>query len=123
MVKEIKKHGPIVYFFTNAVSLKPEIAEGLIKSKLDQICVSIGGASPETHAYVRGADTLGKVIENLRELNRLKGNNGNGHPSISFNVVAMNSVLPEITGILDILPKISMSNRSGCLTSSRSRKR
>jgi MoaA/NifB/PqqE/SkfB family radical SAM enzyme len=110
MVKEIKKHGPIVYFFTNAVSLKPEIAEGLIKSKLDQICVSIGGASPETHAYVRGADTLGKVIENLRELNRLKGNNGNGHPSISFNVVAMNSVLPEITGILDLAKDLNVES-------------
>jgi len=110
MVKEIKKYGPNVYFFTNAVSLKPEIAEGLIRSKLDQICVSIGGATPETHAYVRGADTLGKVIENLRELNRLKGNNGNGRPSISFNVVAMNSVLPEITGILDLARELDVES-------------
>ena len=110
MVKEIKKYGPHVYFFTNAVSLRPEIAEGLVGSKLDQICVSIGGATPETHAYIRGADTLGKVVENLRGLNRLKKDNGNGHPAISFNVVTMNSVLPEIGGILDLARELNVES-------------
>lgn len=102
MVKEIKKYGPRVYFFTNAVMLKPEIAEGLVEAKLDQICVSIGGAREETHAYVRGSDTLKEVVANLRYLSQCKRGNGNRFPSISFNVVAMNSVLPELEEIVDL---------------------
>ncbi len=110
MVKEIKRYGPSVYFFTNAVSLRPKVAEGLVEAGLDQICVSIGGASAKIHSYIRGADTLGKVIENLQTLNRLKAENGNGHPAISLNVVAMNSVLPEINDILDMASDLGIES-------------
>jgi MoaA/NifB/PqqE/SkfB family radical SAM enzyme len=110
MVKAIKKCGPAVYFFTNAVKLSPEIARGLVEAKLDQICVSIGGATSETHAYVRGADTLGRVVENLKSLNRYKRENGNLFPEISFNVVAMNCVLPEITRILDLANELNVDS-------------
>jgi len=110
MVREIKRYGPQVYFFTNAVSLRPEIAAGLVESGLDLICVSIGGSTSKTHAYVRGADTLGRVIDNIRSLNRIKAENGNGRPDISFNVVAMNSVLPEINGILDLAKELQVGS-------------
>ena len=110
MVREIKKCGPQVYFFTNAYLLKREIAEGLVDAGLDQVCVSIGGADPETHTYVRGGDTLGKVIDNIRGLNECREAAGNGHPQVSFNVVAMNSVLPEIEAILDLASELKIES-------------
>ena len=110
MVKEIKKYGPEVYFFTNGILMRPEIAAGLVDAGIDQICVSIGGSAPETHTFIRGADTLGKVIENLRSLGRYKAQHGNGRPALSFNVVAMNSVLPEINGILELAKELRVES-------------
>ncbi len=110
MVKAIKEQGPEVYFFTNAIALRREIAEGLVEAGLDQMCISIGGATKETHAFVRGADTFDKVIENLRVLNQYKSANGKKHPSVSFNVVAMNSVLPEIESIIELASELHVES-------------
>ncbi len=110
MVKEVKRYGPQVYFFTNAISLKPDIARGLVDAHLDQICVSIGGANPVTHTYVRGTDTLNRVIENIRALNECKASRGNGHPAVSLNVVAMNSVLPEVCDILRLAGELHVES-------------
>lgn len=101
MISEIKKEGPYVYIFTNALVLTPELSSQLVSEGIDEVSVSIAGATEATNRKIRGTP-LKPVIENLRELNSLKKKRGKDKPVITFNIVAMNSTIKELTDIIDL---------------------
>jgi radical SAM protein with 4Fe4S-binding SPASM domain len=109
MVYEIKKAGPYVYIFSNGISLTPELSKQIVSSGLlDELSVSIGGATEATHKKIRGT-SLKVTLDNLRVLAGLKREMNKKKPVISFNIVAMNSTIRELQDIIDIASSLGVA--------------
>jgi len=112
MLKEIKKSGPYVHCFTNGVLLSEEMGQGLVNAGMDRIGISIGGATRETYRKIRGIDAFETVVDNIRRLNAYKQKAGKNTPELSFNVVAMTSLLGEINSLLELAADLGVSDIS-----------
>src|SRR3990170_1027247 len=93
---ETKKAGRFVFTYTNAILMTEEIGRELVDAGMDRICVSIGGATREAYRKIRGVDKHDRVMENLKLIRDYKKKKGVAKPAIFLEVVAMNSVLPEL---------------------------
>lgn len=109
MIRHIKRHGCYLYFYTNGISLEEHIAEVLVDQQVDNVSISQGGADPETYLKWRGVDAYEKVIENIRGLNTIKKQRNSSLPKITYNIVAVNSILPELKNIIDVAADIGVS--------------
>jgi MoaA/NifB/PqqE/SkfB family radical SAM enzyme len=108
MAAAIKKEGPDVLFFTNALDLTEKLAQGLVEADLDFVYVSLGGASRETYKKVRGVDGFDRVVANVEALTRAKKAMNKKRPSVRFNVVAMASVLDELDEIVSLAGRVGV---------------
>ena len=111
MLRHIKRKGPEVYFYTNGILLTPETSRELAEAGVDQISVSFGGARPETYRRVRGVE-MGPILENLLALKEIRASRKDGTPKVTFNIVAMNSVLEEMQEILELAAVLGVSEVS-----------
>jgi MoaA/NifB/PqqE/SkfB family radical SAM enzyme len=110
MISRIKKYNIFVYFFTNAILLSNEFSRKFTDIGIDMICISIGGATRETHMKIRGIDAFETVVNNIRTLTEYKKKTKKTKPLISFNIVAMNSILPELEALLDLAKEIGVEH-------------
>lgn len=102
----IKGCGPYVYCFTNGSLLNEKTCESLVRISYDELCISLGGGDRETHKYIRGIDNFDEVVDNLLRLNYIKRLRGLKKPVISFNIVAMNTVLKRVDKVLELAVKL-----------------
>lgn len=110
MLREIKKAGSFVYFFTNGTLMTEEIGKELVEAGIDMICVSIGGASRDTYKKIRGIDAFKTVVDNIKRISEYKRKIKRKKPLLSFNVVAMNSLLPELEALLDLAHELGVEH-------------
>lgn len=111
MLREIKKEGRFVFTYTNAILMTEEIGRGLVDAGMDRICVSIGGATRETYRRIRGVDKHDIVMENLKHIRDYKKKRA-AKPDIFLEVVAMNSVLPELEEVIELGRELGVENIS-----------
>jgi len=110
MLREIKKYNPFVYFFTNGILMTEEIGKGLVDSGMDMICISMGGATRDTYKKIRGVDAFVEVVNNIKYVTAYKKKTGKKRPILSFNVVAMNSLLPELEALVQLARDIGVEH-------------
>jgi len=84
---------------TNALLLDDEMAGGLLRAGLDQLVVSIDGASAEAFGRVRSGASLAKIVENVRRLHDRRGPNYGPGMRIGIEFVAMRSNVGELPGL------------------------
>jgi len=108
MARMIKKEGPHVLFFTNALRLTEDIAKGLVDSGLDIVYVSMGGGTKETYKKIRGVNGFDDVVRNIEALTRYKRLKKKNRPVVYFNVVAMAGVLDELEEIVSLADRIGV---------------
>ncbi len=72
MIEQAKKAGHSVSLITNGILLTEQVTRRLIDLRLDNLWVSLDGASPECYADVRLGDALPVVVENLTRLRAQK---------------------------------------------------
>jgi radical SAM protein with 4Fe4S-binding SPASM domain len=101
MAAWLRQRVPYVYMFTNGTLLTPDLAAELVAAGIDMVSFSVGGASEAVQRRVRGVG-LEPVVEGVAALQRARESAGSTVPRMRFNVVAMNSVLPELRGIVDL---------------------
>lgn len=111
MLRWVRQRAPFVYFFTNGTLITRDLAEGLVRAEVDQVVFSVGGATEETHQRVRGV-SLGAMLQGLDNLVEARRRSGRAAPLVSFNVVQMRSVLPELKGIVDLARHFDVANIS-----------
>ena len=73
MVRLAKERGLRAEVTTNALLLDEAMAAGLLEAGLDQLVVSIDGASAEAFGRVRSGASLERVVENVRRLHDARG--------------------------------------------------
>jgi len=98
MVRLAKARGLRAEVTTNALLLDDEMAGGLLQAGLDQLVVSIDGASAEAFGRVRSGASLDKVVENVRRLHDRRGPNYGPGMRIGIEFVAMRSNVGELPG-------------------------
>ncbi len=83
--------GARVEMTTNGTRLTAELSRALIERDIDRIVVSIDGVTAEGYEQIRTFSSFDMVIENLRDLKRLKLriNGRRGKPEIGLAFVAM----------------------------------
>ncbi|HEX5643421.1 MAG TPA: radical SAM protein [Thermoleophilia bacterium] len=99
MVRKVKESGLRAEVTTNALLLDDEMAAGLLQAGLDQLVVSIDGASAEAFGRVRSGASLERVVENVRRLHDAKGPNYGPSLRIGVEFVAMRSNVEELPGL------------------------
>ena len=99
MVRLAKRRGLRAEVTTNAMLLDAELAAGLLDAGLDQLVVSIDGASAEAFGRVRSGASLDTVVENVSRLNDLRGPNYGPGMRIGVEFVAMRSNVAELPGL------------------------
>ena len=99
MVRLVKSRGLRAEVTTNSLLLDEEMAGGLLQAGLDQLVVSIDGASAEAFGRVRSGASLAKVVENVRRLHDRRGPNYGPGTSIGIEFVAMRSNVGELPGL------------------------
>ncbi len=99
MVRLAKERGLRVEVTTNALLLDEVLGAGLLSAGLDQLVVSIDGATAESFGRVRSGASLERVVANVRRLNDLRGPNYGPSMRIGVEFVAMRSNIGELPGL------------------------
>jgi len=74
LVRRAKRHGIWVSSITNGTTLHLEKHRSeILGSRLDEMMVSIDGATAETHAHWRGGSDLDRIVSGLGRLVELRG--------------------------------------------------
>ena len=101
-ITRAKALGATVELITNGTLLTEERARALIASGLDNLWVSIDGATPESYADVRLGAQLPLVIENVQRLRRLRKGGHFAKPEIDIAFVAMKRNIHELPQVLKL---------------------
>ena len=109
MVRLAKKRGLRAEVTTNALLLDQELAEGLLAAGLDQLVVSIDGASAEAFGRVRSGASLESVVENVRFLHDHRGPSYGPGTRIGIEFVAMRSNVGELSGLPRLAARMGAS--------------
>jgi len=87
---------------TNATLIDGEMARRLVESGLDDIVISVDGATPETFDRIRKDTTLDNVLRSVDRLNEAKQALGSSAPRLGFEFVAMRSNVHELPQLVDL---------------------
>jgi MoaA/NifB/PqqE/SkfB family radical SAM enzyme len=104
IVAHLRSRGAYVLFNSNATALSERMGRALIEAGLNELRVSLDGATPATYARVRGVTekTLPKILANLRRFVALKEALGAETPRLSFWFTAMRENLQELPLLPDL---------------------
>lgn len=110
MASFIKNHGCHIYCFSNGSLLQKSVLERLSAVSFDHVCVSLGGGHRELHHRIRGIDNFDDIISGLTYWKKQKDRGRFKKPSISFNIVAMNSVIADLERILNLAAELGIDS-------------
>ena len=112
MIRLGKEHLPPNRAFsltTNATLIDDAMAKQLVSSGLDDIVVSIDGATSGTYNEIRKDASLDQVLTNVERLNKAKKKLGSQTPRIGFEFVAMKRNISELPQVVDLAARYGIS--------------
>lgn len=96
---------------TNLQLISKELAEVMVKNGFRQITASIDGCTKETFEHIRKGASFDKFIEIMMYFNVLKArHNSLGNPNFTFAMVAMNSNIHELPGLIRLADKLNVKS-------------
>lgn len=104
IIAYLHTRGVYTLFNSNALLLNEARGRALIAAGLDELRISMDGASPETYARVRGvsAKALPHIIRNLVAFERLKAELDAATPRTSLWFTAMRENIEELPQLVEI---------------------
>ncbi|MBN2438980.1 MAG: SPASM domain-containing protein [Deltaproteobacteria bacterium] len=102
MVRQAKAAGCQVGTTTNGMLLDADKLTGLVHSGVDIVAFSLAGCS-ETNDVIRKGTSLVRVLEAVRQLKRIKENEGTTCPDIHIAYMLLRSGLDEIEQLPSLL--------------------
>ena len=102
MVLEARERGAIVEFTTNAVLLSAALSYELVKAGLSHLTVSLDAATPDAYERIRRGAQFDTVIENVRNLVRVRAELKRKHPVVSVNMVITRGNVAELEGVIHL---------------------
>lgn len=111
-IKQVKALGAHVELITNGTLLSEAKSRQLIDADLDQLWVSIDGASPESYADVRLGAELPNVIANLTCFRKLRPGSHFPRPEIGIAFVAMKRNIADLPQVLRLARELGAKHFS-----------
>ena len=102
MIRLCKLKGRQVGFTTNGMLLDEQTINALIELKLDILCISLAGTTPDTHNGLRKGNTFEKIISNLLLLNQIKSIKGSTLPRLHLAYIMLKSNFEEIRDVISL---------------------
>jgi radical SAM protein with 4Fe4S-binding SPASM domain len=104
IVAYLRGRGATVLFNTNATALTATVGRSLIAAGLNELRVSLDGATPATYARVRGVNekTLPRVMRHIAAFTKMRDELGVTTPRVSYWFTAMRKNLSELPNLVDI---------------------
>ncbi|MDB9527957.1 radical SAM protein [Oscillatoria sp. CS-180] len=99
---------PTVRMYTNGLLLNKKTIAEVIHGGLDQICISIDGATKKTYEYVRVGAKFEKLISNIKALNQAKEAASSPTPHIGFGIVIMRSNIEELPTLMHLAHELKV---------------
>lgn len=100
----IHGRGVRVELNTNAIGLHEQRSRALIASGLDQLNISLDGATAETYRLLRGVDALAKVIHNAEGFVRVRGNEP--RPELWAWMTASRHNIGELPALVELAARV-----------------
>lgn len=95
-----------VGFFTNATLLNPDKAERIIRLGIQQLNISIDGATKVTFEAIRHGAKFETVINNARAFVQKRKDLGRSHPTLQIGMVLMQENMHELTAMIRLAADI-----------------
>ncbi len=105
-IRQAKALGLTVELITNGTLLTEDKARALIACGLDNLWISIDGATSDSYADVRLGAQLPLVIENVMRLRRLRKGSHFARPEIDVAFVAMKRNIHELPEVLNLAQRL-----------------
>ena len=100
MIKEIKKRGMFLEMVSNGTVINKEIAEKIVKQKVDELTISIDGV--KSYKKIRGMEIYG-VLKGLKNICEAKKRLKSKKPKILINTVVMHDNINDLKNLIELL--------------------
>jgi radical SAM protein with 4Fe4S-binding SPASM domain len=99
---------PFVYMHTNGLLLNEKTIGQLIRSRFNQLSISVDGATKQTYERIRAGAKFERLVANIEAVNRAKESMKSQLPRLSFNVVLMRSNIEELPAIVRLAHELKV---------------
>lgn len=108
IVKFLKAKGIYVTLNDNFTLMSEQTARKIIELGIDQIFLSLDGATADTYESIRRGAKFERVIANVKRLIELKRETGSKLPEVKINTVVCNSNYQELPAIVEIAHEVGI---------------
>ncbi|MBI2843381.1 MAG: radical SAM protein [Armatimonadetes bacterium] len=112
MIQSAKRYGTAVITSTNGQLMTSDLADRLVRSRLDAIIVAVDGATEETYRNYRVGGSLEKALGALDMIHEAKARRGSSTPLVNLRMVVTRSNEEEIP----LMREIAIRHRADLLT-------
>jgi radical SAM protein with 4Fe4S-binding SPASM domain len=109
IIRYASHHGASVLTTTN-FTLCTKKLEAIVDSGLSLIKVSIDAATPETYANIRGRDFHGRIVRDIKELQRIKKEKNSIKPYLRMQFVLQTDSIPEIAEVIELAHELGANS-------------
>jgi MoaA/NifB/PqqE/SkfB family radical SAM enzyme len=106
LLKKIKSKRLAGSLITNGVVMTPKISEILVKQKWDRVRVSINAGSKEIYPLSNGAHYFDKVVKNVSDLIKIRGNSQ--FPKVCLHFVLQKSNYKDLDNFIALAKDIGV---------------
>jgi MoaA/NifB/PqqE/SkfB family radical SAM enzyme len=98
----LKSRGVYVTLNDNFTLMTEQVSRRIVELGVDQMFLSLDGATKETYEQIRVGANFDKVIANARRLIRIKREMGNKRPELKINTVVCATNYHELPAIVEL---------------------
>lgn len=100
------------YFVTNGMRLD-KIKSALFENKVDIMAISLDGATKETNNRIRVNSDLDSIVEQLKEIVKIKKERNLSYPYMNFVMTMMDSNIEELLDLVSLAAEIGLEEVKG----------
>ena len=104
----LKSRGLYVTLNDNFTLMTEDSAQRIVELGVDQIFLSLDGATKDTYEQIRIGANFNKVIENAKRLLRIKREMGQKRPEVKVNTVVCSTNYRELPAIVEVAHELGI---------------
>lgn len=102
MLELARQAGCRIGFTTNGARLTPDHSTRLLETGVDILCISLAGASRETHERLRVDSRFEHLVTNIQTLTRLKAQRKGDHPWLELHFLMTRANIHELPTFVEL---------------------
>jgi radical SAM protein with 4Fe4S-binding SPASM domain len=96
--------------YTNGLLLNERIIDHVMQTKVNQLCISVDGATKATYERIRIGAKFERLIASIQSLNQVKKRLRSATPHLCFNVVLMRSNIRELPALVRLAHQMEVES-------------